>query len=82
MQMSKTIQLRNVPDKLHRKLKVRARLERMSLSDYLIRDLLKIAGRPSHSELRERLGARARIVSRVKPATAERAERELSHPQH
>ena len=76
MQMSKTIQLRNVPDELHKKLKVRATLESMSLSDYLIRELQMIAERPTHAELRERLAARSRIVPRVAPAAPVRAERD------
>ncbi len=37
--MSKMIQIRNVPDALHRKLKARAALEGMSLSDYLLAEV-------------------------------------------
>ena len=37
--MSAMIQVRNVPDALHRKLKSRAALEGMSLSDYLLAEL-------------------------------------------
>jgi antitoxin FitA len=73
--MSKMIQLRHVPDALHHKLKVRAMLESMSLSDYLIREVQKVAERPAPAELRERLAARARIVPRPTPADAVRAER-------
>jgi len=43
--MSKMIQLRHVPDALHRKLKARAAKKGMSLSDYLIAELTPIAGR-------------------------------------
>jgi hypothetical protein len=34
--MSKRIQLRHIPDELYWKLKARAALERLSLSDYLL----------------------------------------------
>lgn len=53
--MSKMIQLRNVPDSLHRSLKARAALAGMSLSDYLLAEIREIAERPTLAELRERL---------------------------
>lgn len=74
--MSKMIQLRHVPDALHHKLKIRATQESMSLSDYLIREVQKVAERPALAELRERLATRSRIVPRVAPAEAVRAERD------
>ena len=52
------IQVRNVPDALHRKLKARAALAGMSLSDYLLGELREIAGRPTLAEFRERLHKR------------------------
>jgi plasmid stability protein len=74
--MSKMIQLRNVPDDLHRALKARAALEGMSLSDYLIAEVRRVAERPTVRELRERLAARGAVEPRVSPARAVRAERE------
>jgi plasmid stability protein len=56
--MSKMIQLRNVPDALHRILKARAAMAGMSLSDYLLVEIKEIAERPTLSELRERLHKR------------------------
>jgi antitoxin FitA len=53
--MSKTIQLRNVPDALHRALEVKAALEGMSLSNFLIREAKAIAARPTMEEMRQRL---------------------------
>ncbi len=53
--MSKMIQLRNVPDALHRGLKARAAMAGMSLSDYLLAEIKEIAERPTLAELRERL---------------------------
>lgn len=76
--MPKMIQLRHVPDALHRRLKARAALEGMALSDYLIREVRKVADRPTPEEIRARLAARpspGRPVSPL-PAQAVRAERD------
>jgi plasmid stability protein len=73
--MSKMIQLRHVPDELHRKLKARAALEGLSLSDYLLREVERAAERPTLAELRHRLVRRTPVVTRVPPAKAVRAER-------
>jgi len=75
--MSKMIQIRNVPDSLHRKLKVRAAIEGMTLSDYLLAEMRHTAERPSSRELRERLNKRRPISTAVPPADAVRQEREL-----
>jgi plasmid stability protein len=48
--MPKMIQLRHVPDALHRKLKARAAMEGMSLSDYLLREIQLIAEQPTLKE--------------------------------
>ena len=74
--MPKMIQLRNVPDALHRKLKARAALEGRSLSDYLLDEVRRAAERPSLSELRQRLAARAPVKSGPSSARAVREERE------
>jgi antitoxin FitA len=55
--MAKMIQIRNVPDELHRKLKVRAAERGTTLSDYLLAEVEEIAERPTLSELMERLAA-------------------------
>jgi antitoxin FitA len=52
------IQVRNVPDALHRSLKARAAMAGMSLSDYLLGELREIAERPTLAEFRERLHKR------------------------
>jgi plasmid stability protein len=52
------IQIRNVPDALHRQLKSRAALAGMSLSDYLLDELRRAAERPTLDELRARLERR------------------------
>ena len=53
--MSGMIQIRNVPDALHRRLKARAAMAGMSLSDYLLREIRHVAERPSMEEMRARL---------------------------
>lgn len=74
--MSTMIQIRNVPDALHRRLKSRAALAGMSLSDYLLSEIREVAERPTVDELRTRLQSRARIRPSLSPAQAVRAERE------
>jgi antitoxin FitA len=56
--MAKMIQVRNVPDALHRSLKVRAAMAGTSLSEYLLGELREIAERPTLAEFRERLHKR------------------------
>lgn len=74
--MSKMIQLRNVPEALHRKLKSRAALEGMSLSDYLLNEIRRVAERPTVAELKERLHGRQSVAPRISSADAVRAERD------
>jgi len=74
--MSKMIQLRNVPDALHRSLKARAALAGMSLSDYLLAEIREIAARPTLSELRERLERREAVNLRRPAAAVIREERD------
>ena len=61
------IQIRNVSDRLHRKLKSRAALAGMSLSDYLLSELRDVAARPTLDELRARLETRQRIAPSTPP---------------
>jgi plasmid stability protein len=74
--MAKMIQLRHVPDALHRQLKARAALTGLSLSDFLVREVRKIAEQPSPEEMRERLKSRERYSGRLSPARALREERD------
>ena len=66
--MSKMIQIRNVPDALHRRLKSRAALAGMSLSDYLLNEIREVAERPTFEELRARLARRSPVTSSLSPA--------------
>jgi plasmid stability protein len=70
------IQIRNVPDTLHRQLKSRAALAGMSLSDYLLNEIREVAERPTIAELRDRLQLRTPVVPSIAPADAVRAERD------
>ena len=74
--MSKMIQLRNVPDVLHRRLKARAAMAGMSLSDYLLMEIREIAERPTLAELRERLHRREPVSVDLDTARLVRKERE------
>jgi len=73
--MSKMIQLRNVPDALHRSLKARAAIAGRSLSDYLLSEIKEIAERPTLAELRERLHRRKPAVVEFDTARLVREER-------
>ena len=59
--MSTMIQIRNVPDDLHRRLKARAAMAGMSLSDYLLKEISAVAARPTMEEMRARLATRSRV---------------------
>ena len=74
--MSVMIQIRNVPNELHRRLKARAALAGMTLSDYLLHEVRRVAERPSLEELRARLEQRSVAAPSVPPAQAVRAERD------
>jgi antitoxin FitA len=74
--MPTMIQIRNVPDTLHRRLKSRAALAGMSLTDYLLGELREVAERPTLDEMRARLQRRSVVSLPVEPADAVRAERD------
>lgn len=74
--MSKMIQLRNVPDALHRSLKARAAMAGMSLSDYLLAEIKEIAERPTLAELRDRLHTRKPLTVQLDIARLVREERD------
>jgi hypothetical protein len=71
----KMIQVRNVPDDVHRTLKVRAAAEGLSLSDYLLRELERTANRPTLDEVVGRIKAAGSVHPAEDSASAVRAER-------
>jgi antitoxin FitA len=70
------IQIRNVPEPVHRELKIQAVRAGMSLSEYLLREVQRVAWRPTAEEVLERLAARRRPALDETPAEAVRAERD------
>ncbi len=70
------IQIRNVPDSLHRVIKSRAALAGMSLSDYLLEEIRRAASRPTIDEIRERLASRTPMTVAEAPAKVVRSERD------
>ena len=65
--MSRTIEIRNVPDWLHRVLKARAAREGISLSAFVTRELERSAERPTMREWLE-AGRRARPIPKSRSA--------------
>jgi plasmid stability protein len=70
------IQIRNVPEEIHRRLKVRAASEGISMSDFVLREVCKALDRPTREEVLERL--RAQPMRRLKRSAADviRTERD------
>ena len=73
--MAVMIQVRNVPESLHRGLKARAATVGMSLSDYLLSELQEIARRPTLAEFHERLHTRRPFPVALDTARLVREER-------
>lgn len=74
--MSKMIQLRNVPNDLHRKLKARAATEGMSMSDFITREARRAVERLSDDEILARLAAQPIVTLKVSAAQIIREERD------
>jgi antitoxin FitA len=73
--MARMIQIRNVPDQVHKKLKVRAAQEGMSLSELLLAEIVQFAALPTPAEMRERLRSRKSVKLAESAALAVRRER-------
>ena len=78
--MSKMIQIRNVPDELHRTLKERAAKSGMSLSDYLLTEVEKVAEKPTMSEWLERVRSREPVELDEPPEVTIRRLRDANDP--
>ena len=70
------VQIRNVPAELHRRLKVRAAIEGVSMSEFVLREVRKALDRPTRQEVLDRL--RAKPVPRLRHSAADllRSERD------
>jgi len=73
--MSRMIQIRNVPEEVHRQVKARAAMEGMTLSDFLLRELVRILELPPRSEIQRRIAALPPVELSPPPAEAIREER-------
>jgi plasmid stability protein len=78
--MTKMIQIRNVPDELHRTLKVRAAQAGMTLSDYLLSEIQQIAEKPTLSELMKRLARDEPVELDEPPEVTIRRMRDADDP--
>lgn len=74
--MSKMVQIRNVPEPIHRKLKARALESGQTLSDYLRAELERLVARPTREEMLARLHGRKRVTLKTPAAAIIRQERE------
>ncbi len=70
------IQIRHVNSETHEKLKRRASLEGMTLSDFLKKEIEKIVDRPTLEEITKRILKREKISIKDSPAKLIRAERD------
>ncbi len=78
--MSKMIQIRNVPDELHRTLKERAANAGMTLSDYLLSEIEQVATRPTMKEWLERVRGREPVELDEAPDVTIRHMRDAEDP--
>ena len=74
--MQTMIQIRNVPETLHRRLKARAALEGISMSRYVLREIEKALERPSRRELLEAIRLQPEVALEPSPADVLREERD------
>jgi plasmid stability protein len=74
--MATNIQIRNVPDAVHRRLKVRAAQAGKSLSELLLGEICRFAAMPTPEEMRERLRSRRSVKLAQSAAAAVRRERD------
>ena len=78
--MPKMIQIRNVPDELHRTLKANAARLGMTLSDYLLSEIEQVAEKPTLSEMMERLRSREPLELDEPPEVTIRRMRDADDP--
>lgn len=76
--MSVMIQIRNVPDEVHRILKARSALAGKSLSDFIGAELAVLAALPSEDELRARLAGAEPFAMKASSARIVRRERDAA----
>ncbi len=70
------IQIRNVPGSLHRKLKARAAMAGMSLSDYLLAEIRRFGEQPTIEDMIKRLESLPSLPADPPPEDVIREERD------
>ena len=78
--MTRMIQIRNVPDDLHRLLKIRAAQEGMTLSAYLLSEIESVAKKPTMREWLEKVGSREPVEVDELPEEIIRRMRDADDP--
>ena len=73
--MTTMIQIRNVPESLHRRLKARAALEGVSMSRFVLREIERSLERPTRREWIEALRSQPEVALDISPADMLRDER-------
>lgn len=74
--MARAIQIRNVPDDVHRTLRSRAAAAGLSLSDYLLAEIVRVAERPPLADVLARAAARSGGVPTEEIVAAVRSGRD------
>ncbi len=72
------IQVRNVPQRIHRTLKARAAIAGKSLSDYILEELTAMVAVPAEQEIRARLALADPFAMKASSAATIRAERDAA----
>lgn len=78
--MARMLQVRNLPDEVHEKLKARAAVERMSLSDFVARELTRLVEYRTMREIRAEAERRLPRVDRETILRALHEARDEEHP--
>jgi plasmid stability protein len=74
--MTTMIQIRNVPEAIHRQIKARASLSGMSMSEFILQELKRVIERPSREEVLDRLAKLPGMELEPSPAELIRSERD------
>lgn len=74
--MTTMIQIRNVPDEIHRQVKARASLAGMSMSEFILQELHRVIERPSRDELLDRISKLPGLEVEPSPEELIRRERD------
>ena len=78
--MPKSLQIRDVPDDIHAALRSRAAAAGVSLSEYLLRELVEVASRPEISDVLRRAAERSGGARAADIVAAVRAGRDRDDP--